>query len=105
MSSSCSRALQDPDRELTADPADTSMENLAWKLFEFLKCMSQEICELSTSHATEQAHPQEETLLEDDYDDCIYEKILEWAHWETSVHAFYNEPALKLHENMGYDLA
>ena len=100
MPSSCSRALQDPDREPTADPADTSMENLAQKLFESLQCMSQDIWELSTSHATGQAQPQEETLLEDDYDDCIYEKIVEWAQREISVHAFYNEPALQLNEKI-----
>ena len=73
-SSSCSRALQNADRELTEVAADISMENVAWKLFEFLKCMSQEMWQLNTSHATEQAQSKEETLLEDDYDDCIYEK-------------------------------
>ena len=73
MPSSCSRALQDPDREPTADPADTSKENLVWKLFEFLKFMSQDKWKLSTSHATGQAQPQEATLLENDIDDYIYE--------------------------------
>ena len=53
--SSSSRALQHLDREPTADEADTSMENLAWKLFDFLKCMSQDIWKFSTSYATEQA--------------------------------------------------
>ena len=101
MSSSCSRALQDADREPTADPADTSTENLQWKLVEFLKCMSREILEFRKRHATKQAQPQEETLDENACDDCIYEKILEWAHRETSVHAFYNEQALKLHEKYG----
>ena len=104
MSSSCSRALQDADREPTADAADTSMENLAWKLFDFIKCMSQEIWELSPSRATEQAQRQEDTFLADDYDDCIYEKISLWAD-RPSEHAFYNEPALLLHENsVGSDL-
>ena len=63
--------------------------------------MSKDKWKLSTSHATGQAQPQEETSLEDDYDDCIYEKIEEWAERETSVHAFYNEPALKLNEKYG----
>ena len=101
MSSSCSRALQDADREPTADPADTSMENLAWKLVEFLKCMSREIYEFRKSDATKQAQPQEETLDENACDDCIYEKIAEWAHGEHSVHSFYNEAALKQNEKYG----
>ena len=63
--------------------------------------MSQEICEFSKSHATEQAQPQEATLLEEDeYDDCIYEEIGEWAQ-RGSEQAFYNEPALKLNEKYG----
>ena len=76
------------------------LDTLDSTLFLFLKCMSQELCELSKSHATEQAQPQEATLLEEDeYDDCIYEKIAEWTQ-RGSSDAFYDEPALKLNEKM-----
>ena len=100
MPSSCSRALRNPDRELTADPADTSMDNSAWKLFEFLKCMSQDIWKFSTSYATEQAQAKEETLGEHDLIDCIYEKALEWSQANNSQQEFYNEAALKLNETI-----
>ena len=98
--SSSSRALQHLDREPTAYEADTSMEHLSLKLVEFITCMSQEIWELSPSRATEQAQRQEDTLLKDDFDDCIYEKISLWAD-RPAEHAFYTEPALLLHENCG----
>ena len=99
--SSSSRALQHLDREPTADEADTSMENLSWKLVEFITCMSQDIWELRPSRATEQAQRQEDTFLKDDYDDCINEQISQWADGQTSEHAFFNEPALLLHEKCG----
>ena len=99
MPSSYSRALRKkPDLELTADPADTNMENLAWKLVEFLQCMFQDKWRLSTSYATEQAQAEEETLGEHDLIDCIYEKIFEWSQANNSQHEFYNEAALKLNE-------
>ena len=103
MTSNCSSALLAPSDPYTAQPDDTSMENLVEKLFEFLKAMSQGMWKLSTRPATEQAQPQEETLLEEDLDECIYEKILEWARGKTWVCTFYDEPALKLHEKYGIE--
>ena len=116
---SSSRALLEPDAETLqkteaqADGADTSMENLAWKLFEILKDVSEETWDWPTGHATEQAQsssqasghatepaqPQEDQFLEDECDEAIYKKILQWflAHKES---VYYNEPALKLNKKM-----
>ena len=92
------------EQRAQADRVDTSMENLCWKLLEFLAFVLQEASSghtteqpQSSGHATEQAQSQSDNTIEEEYQEIAFDKISEWADRDERS---YDHSALSLHKQM-----